>query len=649
MPVRGLDAAADLKRAELVALALHVGRFGYFVDDHLSGTTTWSPEVFGIWGVAPSPELPHDAWFFSTLHAEDAARVAQVVADKSWSDKSVDFRIRLPTGEERHVRAQCKRARDAGKVPIKTFGVIMDITELRRAEIAMERSEARLQSMLEMSGAGIILTDTRAKILFVNAAFAQLLGYTRDELIGTSIRTLSPPEEIEALYRMVTDMRAGQLTGASLEKRYIRKDGGFVWVKLTLNIVPDADGGHCFLGVVQDLTERHLAETRLKESQELIEQAQGAARIGHWVWWPDARIVEWSPEMCRIMGIPEEQRHDPPAAFVTYIHPDDRPAFMTALRSLLEEQKHVALEYRVVRSDGEIRYVLGRSVAVDDGVHGRRLVGLVQDITERKASEDALREASIRAEAANSAKTQFLASMSHELRTPLNAVLGFAQLLATEAKGALNPDQRSYVDSILRGGKLLQRLIDDVLDLSRIDTGRLMLNIEAVAVDEVLNQVFDAFRPMAAERQIRLALAASTEAAVLVSCDRLRLTQVIANLASNAIKYNRPGGSVSFGAQRLGDTSVRIFVTDTGRGISEARRSEVFKTFSRLGAEASGEDGTGIGLALSRRLVEEMRGAIGFDSEPGVGSTFWVVMPKAGADTLHQGQDVAAPWSTAAE
>jgi CheY-like chemotaxis protein len=227
------------------------------------------------------------------------------------------------------------------------------------------------------------------------------------------------------------------------------------------------------------------------------------------------------------------------------------------------------------------------------------------------------------AEAANQSKSEFLSRMSHELRTPLNAVLGFAQLLEIEP---LTTDQGESVTQIIKGGRHLLQLINEVLDISRIETGNLALSAEPVLPGEVVNDVLDLIRPLAVERSVTISTnLGAAEAYVLA--DRQRLRQVLLNLLSNAVKYNRVGGSISIGCDRRDPTHIRISVTDTGSGIPAELHSRLFQPFERLGAEQTNIEGTGVGLALSRRLTDAMGGRLDFESTVGRGSTFYVELP----------------------
>lgn len=229
------------------------------------------------------------------------------------------------------------------------------------------------------------------------------------------------------------------------------------------------------------------------------------------------------------------------------------------------------------------------------------------------------RRAELEADRANAAKSEFLSRMSHELRTPLNAILGFAQLLEMDD---LAPHQRENVAPILAGGHHLLELINEVLDISRIESGRLQLSQEAVPVETVLRETLDLIQPLAADTNVQLRVQYSQDRHV--KADYQRLKQVLLNLLINAIKYNRHGGTVTVSYTDAGIGRLRISVSDTGLGISPEMQERLFVPFDRLGAERHGIEGTGLGLVLSRRLVETMGGTLGVDSTVGQGSTFWV-------------------------
>ena len=245
---------------------------------------------------------------------------------------------------------------------------------------------------------------------------------------------------------------------------------------------------------------------------------------------------------------------------------------------------------------------------------------------ELAASESRLRAARDDAELANRAKSEFLSSMSHELRTPLNAILGFAQLLEMDAGRAASPKQGEYVQFILRAGRHLLSLIEDVLDLAKIEAGRIELAVEPVALAEVIEEAMGIVGPTADSAGVALVDEAGADAPAVMG-DRRRVCQALVNLLSNAVKYNRPGGRATVAVDASDPARPRVLVGDTGRGIPDDRLGELFEPFNRLNAERSAIEGTGIGLAITRRMIEAMGGEVGVSSQEGVGSTFWIVLP----------------------
>jgi len=305
-------------------------------------------------------------------------------------------------------------------------------------------------------------------------------------------------------------------------------------------------------------------------------------------------------------------------------YPSDELPLTRAMRGQLVDGVELYIN-NAYRTSGMFVSVTVRPLK-DDGGSVKGGVAVVRDITAAKQSGDLLLRAKLDAERANHAKSEFLSRMSHELRTPLNSILGFAQILEMDD---LEEDQRDSLAHIMKGGQHLLSLINEVLDLSRIEAGRLSLSPEPVQLDEVIHEAVAFVRPIAKQRNISIRSEATIDCDQHVKADRQRLRQVLLNLLSNAVKYNVEGGRIDILREERDSGQIRVSVSDTGSGILEKHQERLFQPFERMGDENMGIEGTGLGLALSRRLTEAMGGTMGVESKFGQGSTFWFELSPA--------------------
>ena len=366
----------------------------------------------------------------------------------------------------------------------------------------------------------------------------------------------------------------------------------------------------------------------------ILERLLATTREGFWYIGNDTRTLDVNPAMCDILARPREQIIG--RTIFEFVDEENKRVFESEIAAR-RKGKHGSYEISLQRPDGSNVACINNATPVFDD-NGVRIasIGLWTDITELKEAQRQLLEAKDHAELASRAKSEFLSSMSHELRTPLHAILGFAELLSSDEAYPLHPEQRDQVTRILRSGDHLLNLINRVLDLEQIESGEASIALEDVPPGDVLSRCLDMAKSMAANRHISIEDRTAGRPLPPVRADATRLQQVLLNLLSNGIKYNRERGAVTLDCVPATGEMLRFSVADTGQGIAESSRADLFQPFRRLGMESGSTEGAGIGLTITRKLVELMHGSIGYDTEPGVGSTFYFELPLAatGQDKL---------------
>jgi PAS domain S-box-containing protein len=585
-----------------------------------------SEAVERMYGYTVAEGLGTSAW--ERVHPDDhavvAAALAAVVATPGMT-RSAEFRYRARCGEWRFVEAVGKMLTDdpADGVVINT----RDVTARRVAEQALRESEERYRALIENAHDIIVILDPETgQIRYQSPSMERILGYGAADLADRSVFELVHPEDLPRGLASIAASVAQPGTTHSAEYRFLHRDGTWRWLETFGRTLMSDTAAQGLVFNTRDITERKEAEDALRRSEShfrrLIDNAQDNIVIVD-----QAGIMTYqSPSSIRMTGYPPEELVGKSA--FAFIHPDDAEATAAELNRAFANPGYTGhAEYRFLHKDGSWHWheAFGQTLSPDGADEG--LVANVRDTTERRLAEEALRRATAEAEAANRAKSEFLSRMSHELRTPMNSILGFAQLL--ERARGLAPEQQRGVQHILTAGRHLLRLINEVLDIARIESGRQQLSLEPVRLEAVLQEALSLARPLAAQAGIELDGAEVPEDALFVRADRQRLVQVLLNLLSNAIKYNRPGGEVRLGwettaAGEGGDPRVRLRVRDTGVGIAPEMRDQLFVPFARLGAEYSDVEGTGLGLALSRRLVEAMGGDLVLEQSGEEGSCFAV-------------------------
>ncbi|MGA3245457.1 MAG: PAS domain S-box protein [Bacteroidota bacterium] len=555
------------------------------------------------------------------------------------------------------------------------FPAVVSVTALRDEQdaiigyllIGTELKAGALQSAIfNSANFSSIATDAKGVIQIFNVGAERMLGYTAAEVMNKiTPADISDPQELIVRAKALSAELATPITPGFealvfkasrgiediYELTYIRKDGSRFPAVVSVTALRNAQNaiiGYLLIGTdntarKQVEAEQKVLDQRLRDQQfytrSLIESNIDAIMTTD----PSGNITDVNKQMEVLTGCTRDELIGAP--FKRYFTDPDRAE--ASIKLVLSEMKVTNYELTARARDGKETVVSFNATTFYD--RDRRLQGVfaaARDVTERKRLDQVLQEKNVElesarsvAEIANLAKSEFLSSMSHELRSPLNAILGFAQLMESDSPPP-TPAQGESIARILQAGWHLLKLINEILDLAVIESGKVSLSPESVSLSEVMSECQAMMEPQAQKRGIKMAFS-RFDKPIFVKADRTRLKQIVINLLSNAIKYNKENGIVEVNCTETRPKRIRISVSDTGEGLSPEKLGQLFQPFNRLGQEAGGVAGTGIGLVVTKRLAELMDGVLGVESTVGVGSVFWCELVSAAAPQLAAKSDEA--------
>ncbi len=489
-------------------------------------------------------------------------------------------------------------------------------------------SKSKFESIYNNAATGIDLLDKDLKIVDLNDRSAEMFGYDKNELIGKSILDVTFPGDIELTLKNLKRVINEDIDIYSLEKRYKKKDGTIFWGEVSVSAIKDENKKvQAIVGVIVDITSRKMAEEQLEESEEkyreLVENANSIiAKFGK-----DGRIISMNDFGLKFFGYKEQELKGKNwiDTILPKIESNGKSLENLAAEIINDPDKYSISINENIKKNGERVWIYWNNKPIyDKGI----LVGILSvgtDITERKKAEENLYEANKQLEEADRLKSIFLSSMSHELRTPLNSIIGFTGILLQGLAGDLNDEQKKQLGIIKNSSQHLLSLINDILDISKIEAGKIELDCEYFDLNEVMDELLLTFDTMAKDKNLKIEKTMPEK--ITLYNDKRRFKQIIINLVSNAIKYTNEG-SVNITIKILDIKELEIKIIDTGVGIKKADLNRIFEPFQQLDEKLTKKvEGTGLGLHLVKKLLTLMKGTISLESEYGKGSVFTINLP----------------------
>ena len=538
------------------------------------------------------------------------------------------------------------------------FAATLKLLENLRTEVAarekneetLRQSEERFRAVAQSAKDAIITTNDKGMILEWNKGAEKIFGFTEDEISGKEFSLILPGEYITSYETGVTggsQSDADQIVGKTTELRGLHKNGKEFPIELSL-AEWETSTGRFFTGIIRDITERRFSEDALQELNKKLIRAQRVAHIGSWENYLPTNELTWSAEMYSIMGFSPDTPLNLGKTSCVF-PPEEFERLQQAVTLAIDENVPYRMDYKIVRTDGAIRYIHDEGEVIrDENGNAVRMFGTTQDITDRKHTELELIVAKEHAEESDRLKSAFLANMSHEIRTPMNGILGFAGLL--KEPRLTGEEQQEYISIIEKSGTRMLSIINDIISISKVESGQMCLSIEPTNLNEQIDYIYTFFKPETEQKGLQLFFKKSLPSdRAIINTDREKVYAILTNLVKNAIKFSDKGiiefgytvvetrhaetGHAEIGHAEDKETRralslLTFFVKDSGIGIPDNRQKAIFDRFVQADiGDKRAFQGAGLGLAISKAYVEMLGGKIWVESEEGKGSCFYFTLP----------------------
>ncbi len=623
----GTDVTKHHETQELLSNALDLSQVGGWEVNLLTGNVASTKAVLDIY------ELPNDQALsldgrLDFFHPDDRPILEAAMQNAIANQQPYNLELRFLSAKGNEIWVSCigRPILRNGKV-IKLQGTFQDITSRKNTEFLLQSRETHLKAITDFTPLGILVTDVSGKCTYANTAFSQISGLSLENALDFGWHSVVHAED-KALLLANWQTQASPSEKTNVRVRFNPLGSNEQkWVGCVAAPFYNNNRLQGYVAILEDVTEKYYAEEKIRESEHQLKEAQRMANLSSWEYNFNKEKLTWSEEAFTLLGLDPNTGVPVKDEYMKMIHPDDVEILLYSVENALKGGIPYEIEIRTIAPNGEIRYTKTKGIPVHEQGKLIKLSGVSLDITEQKQTEKELIAAKEKAEEAMRAKAQFLSIMSHEIRTPLNAIIGITYLMLHEEP---KPEQLENLRTLRFSAENLLALINDILDFSKIEAGKVVFEEINFNLLEAVNGIKHSLSFLAEEKGINLKFRRDEELPEIVVGDPVRLSQILVNLVSNAIKFTNQG-SVTIDALVTAETestiAIEFSITDTGIGIDEESLEHIFDSFTQESTDTTRRfGGTGLGLAIIKRLLELQDSKINVESEKGKGSRFYFTL-----------------------